>query len=110
MPRRARACMGNRVIGLSSKRTLPPSGRINPTTMLKVVVLPAPLGPSSPTISPDETVIVTPLTTLRPAYPFSSFCAAKSDITLNDLLLRRWQREPVGHPLRPFPLRLKLAS
>ena len=33
--------------------------------MLKVVVLPAPLGPSSPTTSPWETVKVTPRTTWR---------------------------------------------
>src|SRR5579862_5761408 len=41
--------------------------------MLKVVVLPAPFGPSNPTISPALTLTETPLTTRRPRYSFISF-------------------------------------
>jgi hypothetical protein len=42
------------------------SGAVKPTTIENVVVLPAPLGPSSPTTSPDEISRLTPLTTVRP--------------------------------------------
>src|SRR6266699_1033731 len=41
--------------------------------MLKAVVLPAPFGPSSPTISPAATVMETPLTTRRWRYSLTSF-------------------------------------
>src|SRR5262245_61607101 len=41
--------------------------------MLKVVVLPAPLGPSRPTISRADTSMETPLTTRRRRYAFTSF-------------------------------------
>ena len=52
---RARSCMGKSVISSCSKSTPPSSGRTMPTTMLKVVVFPAPFGPSKPTISPGLT-------------------------------------------------------
>src|ERR1035437_7703057 len=41
--------------------------------MLNVVVLPAPFGPSNPTISPAPTCTETPLTTRRPRYSFARF-------------------------------------
>ena len=44
---------------------VPASGSIMPQAMRKVVVLPAPLGPSSPTISPGSTSKSTPSTTRR---------------------------------------------
>src|SRR6266487_4070935 len=46
--------------------------------MLKVVVLPAPFGPSSPTISPAATVIEMPLTTRRWRYSLTSFSVRNS--------------------------------
>src|SRR5665213_4472087 len=46
--------------------------------MLNVVVLPAPFGPSSPTISPALTSTDTPLTTRRPRYSFARFSVANS--------------------------------
>ena len=58
--------------------TAPSSGFTTPTTMLNVVVLPAPFGPSSPTISPAPTATETPLTTRRPRYSFASFSVASS--------------------------------
>src|SRR5438445_5033138 len=58
--------------------TAPSSGRMTPTTRLKVVVLPAPFGPSKPTISPAETLMDTPLTTRRWRYSFTSFSVASS--------------------------------
>src|ERR1035437_206839 len=41
--------------------------------MLNVVVLPAPFGPSNPTISPAPTLTETSLTTRRPRYSFARF-------------------------------------
>jgi len=46
-------------------KTWPEVGRRPPTIMLKVVVLPAPLGPSNPTISPGPKVRSSPSTTFR---------------------------------------------
>ena len=48
-------------------RTAPAFGRVSPTIMWDVVVLPAPLGPSSPTTSPAATATVTSFTTRAPA-------------------------------------------
>src|SRR6266498_200324 len=46
--------------------------------MLKVVVLPAPFGPSSPTISPATTVMEMPLTTRRWRYSLTSLSVRNS--------------------------------
>jgi hypothetical protein len=48
------------------RRTRPPSGRTRPTTIEKIVVLPAPFGPRRPTISPAATSTDTSRTTVRP--------------------------------------------
>src|SRR5580698_5068236 len=56
----------------------PSSGLTTPTTILNVVVLPAPLGPSNPTISPALTFTETSLTTRRPRYCLTSFSVASS--------------------------------
>src|SRR5437868_11901051 len=58
--------MGSSVTSAPSSATLPESGAVRPTTIEKVVVLPAPLGPSSPTTSPDASSRLTPLTTVLP--------------------------------------------
>src|SRR6185369_1668166 len=71
MPRRARRYIGKRVTSLPSKRTRPSLGVIWPVVMRKLVVLPAPLGPSKPTTSPASTSKETPSTTLRRPYHFS---------------------------------------
>ena len=65
MPWRARWYMGRWVTSVPFRLTLPASGEIMPTVMRKVVVLPAPLGPSRPTISPASTWKPTPSTTVR---------------------------------------------
>ena len=49
MPSRARRYIGSSVMSRSPRSTLPSVGRMPPAIMLKVVVLPAPFGPSSPT-------------------------------------------------------------
>jgi hypothetical protein len=65
MPNRARLCIGSGEMSRPEKTTSPESGRTRPTIMLKVVVLPAPFGPSNPTISPEFTWMLTPFTTRR---------------------------------------------
>src|SRR5438034_5321704 len=69
--------MGRRVIFLSSNCTAPSSGLTTPTTMLNVVVLPAPFGPSRPTISAAATVSDTPLTTRLRRYCFTSLSGSR---------------------------------
>jgi hypothetical protein len=65
MPSRARRYIGMRVISSPSNQTSPSSGVIIPMVERKLVVLPAPLGPSRPTISAASTSNVTPSTTRR---------------------------------------------
>ena len=55
IPSRARRCVGTRVRSRPSNVTVPPSGLRMPSRQLKNVVLPAPFGPISPTISPAST-------------------------------------------------------
>ena len=52
---RARRYIGERVTSLPSNKTVPPSASIRPIVIRKLVVLPAPLGPSRPTTSPRST-------------------------------------------------------
>ena len=66
MPCRARMYIGSEVTSLPSSSTRPESGEVSPTTIEKVVVLPAPFGPSSPTTSPEAMSRLTPRTTVRP--------------------------------------------
>ena len=64
-PSRLRRCNGQLVTSIPCKKTDPRSGVTNPHIILKDVDLPAPLGPSKPTISPARTSNETPSTTRR---------------------------------------------
>src|SRR6202034_2278004 len=55
MPIRARLYVGNPSNGVPSKTMSPASGRSCPQTQLNRVVLPAPFGPTRPTLSPGAT-------------------------------------------------------
>src|SRR4051812_48923127 len=72
MPRRARWYIGRAVTSSPLKVTPPAFGAICPVAMRKLVVLPAPFGPRSPTISPGLTENDTPFTTFPRPYTFSS--------------------------------------
>ena len=65
-PRLRRVCAGSRSIAAPSSRIVPPVGRTVPAMQLKSVVLPAPFGPISPTISPRRTAIETESTAATP--------------------------------------------
>jgi hypothetical protein len=56
IPWRARRCSGTWRVA-SFQRTWPVVGRSSPASVSSVVVLPAPLGPSSATISPGSTAM-----------------------------------------------------
>src|SRR6185436_10381397 len=64
MPRRQRRWGGWWVTSSASNMTRPESARRSPLIRLNSVVLPAPLGPSMPSVSPAATDSVTPSATL----------------------------------------------
>src|SRR4051794_17036795 len=66
MPRRASSCGRMRSSAVPSQLTVPASARTNPQITLNSVVLPAPLGPITPTTSPGPTVSETPSSAVRP--------------------------------------------
>src|SRR5215510_7165610 len=65
--------------------TAPPSGLYNPVSTLKRVVLPAPLGPISPKISPGSIASDTVLRACRPPNDLLIFCASSRGIVLGVL-------------------------
>ena len=69
MPRRVTSRGGMRVISTPRNRMTPSSGLRYPVTMLMKVVLPAPLAPMMPTVSPFaiSTVTLSAATTARSA-------------------------------------------
>ena len=79
---------GARVSSTPSSSTDPSSGRSWPQTQLNTVVLPAPLGPTRPTLSPRSMEKVTSLTALMPP---------------NCLESPRTSRSGVGSPSRERP-------
>jgi hypothetical protein len=92
MPNRALLYIGSSVTSFPSKKTFPAVGVIIPIIIRKVVVLPAPLRPSRPTMLRCAIVIDTPLTTALPEYFFtnsrasSKFVSAKTDPLLKQLI------------------------
>src|SRR5690606_3848506 len=77
---RVRLYMGSWVISRPSRKMRPELGLVSPKIMLKMVVLPAPLGPSSPTISPRLAWKSTPWTTVRRPYTLTSRSASSCPI------------------------------
>src|SRR5438034_6494843 len=59
----------------------PTSGVIAPSSISSVVVLPAPLGPSSPTVSPARNVRLTSLTASTPRKRFTSPSARSTTVS-----------------------------
>ena len=92
IPSQVRLYIGSLVTSCPSKKTVPPSGTIIPMTIRKVVVLPAPLRPNSPTMLRCSTVIRTSLTTVRPEYfltsPWVSSNVIATKIQLHELISR----------------------
>src|SRR3954467_5729301 len=60
--------IGSLVTSWPSRSTRPEAGAVRPTTIEKVVVLPAPLAPSRPITSPESISTLTPRTTVLPLY------------------------------------------
>ena len=66
MPARARRSTDQRSMTASPKRTDPLDGVVKPVTTSRIVVLPAPFGPMSPTTSPGSMAKLTPSTATTP--------------------------------------------
>src|SRR5919204_431411 len=88
-----------------SQRIAPAHGRTRPATQLRSVLLPAPFGPSSATISPGAIDSVTPESTRTSPYPASSPAISSTRVTphvaaevdVDDVGIRRHlRRRPVG--------------
>src|SRR6516162_5715485 len=81
MPRRIRSLERSRVT--SSPPSLMPPWRVStrPTSVLRKVVLPAPLAPSSRTVSPARTSRSTPHSTCMVPYPASTPSAFRSAVS-----------------------------
>src|SRR5439155_2062734 len=100
MPSRATRCGGSPRSGVPSNVISPASGRWTPLTQLSSVVLPAPLGPITPSTSPSATSNVTPSSAATPpnrlVTPFSERSAATSDPRLAERPPQVGQRQPRG--------------
>src|SRR5213594_3156978 len=81
MPSSARRYAGACVISRPWKKMRPPETRSAPLTRLKNVVLPAPFGPMSPTISPSSAANSTSLTATRPPNSLRSCSVRKTSDT-----------------------------
>src|SRR5690606_25736612 len=80
-PRRWRTAVGSFATSMPSTSIRPWSGFISVYSMRRVVVLPAPLGPSSPVISPSRASKPTPFTACTvPALVLNDLCRFSSRI------------------------------
>src|SRR6267142_7264437 len=77
MPRRQRRCGGCSVTSSALNTTRPESARRSPLIRLNSVVLPAPLGPRMPSVSPVATDSVTPSATLSAPKLLLMFSSAR---------------------------------
>src|SRR5215813_7178730 len=75
-PRSTISCAPTAPRSLPSQRMLPPRGRRRPAMDLSSVLLPAPFGPRSATISPAPTVSVTPPSARTSPYDTSRSCTS----------------------------------
>src|SRR5487761_220639 len=73
---RALAPSGSRRMSIPSMRAVPDVGVSSPHSLRNVVVLPAPLAPRKPKISPRSTAKLTPLTALTTPYRLTSCLAS----------------------------------
>src|SRR5258706_10144571 len=76
MPERQRRCGGCRVTSSPRNRTRPASARKSPLMRLNSVVLPAPLGPRMPSVSPRVTDNEMPSVTLSAPKLLLTFSSA----------------------------------
>src|SRR5579872_5118869 len=86
MPSRIRSLERIRVTSASPSRMWPCRASIRPTSDLRKVVLPAPLVPSSSTVSPARTSRSTPHSTCMVPYPALTPWAVMSDVASGGML------------------------
>src|SRR5260221_14275283 len=78
MPGWTRRCGARPPIERSSSHTLPPSGAYRPEMTLMQVVLPEPLGPTRPRISPDFRSKLKPSSARKPPKRLTRFSTVRS--------------------------------
>src|SRR5881227_4164837 len=81
MPPRQRRCGARRVTSRPSYSMRPASTRASPETRLNSVVLPAPLGPRMPSVSPASTASEMSSVTFSAPYDFDTPCRASSGMS-----------------------------
>src|SRR5690242_8163771 len=107
MPRRATSAGRSWVMSCPLNRMVPEVGARNLVSRLKVVVLPAPLGPISPWMTPRRTLRLTLSTATKPLNSFARPRASRmispliDDRTPSVLRRRAFLQERV-HPLAAF--------
>src|SRR5882757_1829745 len=83
-PRCTSLCEAMPPIGFPSSRTLPPSGAYSPEITLIDVVLPEPLGPTSPRISPAAAWKLRPSRAWKPPKRFTRSATSRMGAGLGD--------------------------
>src|SRR3954471_896802 len=94
---------------LPSTRTVPASGRMSPNSMRSIVVLPAPLGPSTPYTSPGATWSETSSTARTEPNDFVTPCASTASgsvmggtqTDIRDGRVKRAGWDPLSAPAEP---------
>src|SRR5207302_7783449 len=108
MPMRPRTAHASPGSSRSNTRALPPCGRSSVASTRSSVVLPAPLGPKTTSVSPSWSVSVTPLSTRRSPWlrASSSSCSAGT-LCRQALDERRARRLRAGDQLTHGPLAVR---
>src|ERR1700753_2209523 len=107
MPSFIRSADRIRVMSLSASVMLPLRASISPTSDFRNVVLPAPLAPSSSTVSPGRTSRSTPHSTRMVPYPASIAVAASSGALSGGMLASEKYLDDLRHLHRDRELALK---
>src|SRR3979490_848966 len=107
MPSRIRSLERIRVTSSPPSAMLPCRASIRPTSDFKNVVLPAPLAPSSSTVSPACTSRSTPHSTCMVPYPASTPAACSNDAASGGMLASEEDFDDLRHLHRNRKLALK---
>src|ERR1700690_1677888 len=82
----------------------PSSLRNCPQTQLNSVVLPAPFGPTRPTLSPSPTSKLMSLTACTPPKDFATPCSDRSGDSAQGARCRHQRTDPLGGPIEQVAL------
>src|ERR1700684_1602661 len=91
-------------MGVPASSTRPSSLRNCPQTQLNSVVLPAPLGPTRPTLSPTPTSKLMSLTACTPPQDFATPTSERSGASAIGTRCRQRRPDPLGRPIEQVAL------